>query len=198
MAEGVDFDRHYGRCVLLFGIPYQYTKSHVLRARLDFMREKYQIKDSDFLTFDALRQSAQCVGRVIRSKTDYGLVILADSRYNRQDKRSKFPTWITQFMTESSLNLSTEVAVSQAKTFLREMGQPIDDDTLHTILMTEDQVKKKSAGYKSSSTTIAIEDVGFDGGAVTEVLMNIASNNKNDNNDNASSSNSMDIAVEEF
>ena len=68
----------------------QYTKSHVLRARLDYIREKYQIKDSDFLTFDALRQSAQCIGRVIRSKTDYGLVILlvADStRYNRQDKR---------------------------------------------------------------------------------------------------------------
>jgi hypothetical protein len=28
----------------LFGIPYQYTKSHVLRARLDFMRENYQVR----------------------------------------------------------------------------------------------------------------------------------------------------------
>lgn len=44
------------------------------------MRAHYQIKDNDYLTFDALRQAAQCVGRVIRSKTDYGLVILADSR----------------------------------------------------------------------------------------------------------------------
>ena len=70
-------------------------------------------------------------------------MILADSRYNRQDKRSKFPAWITQFVTESSLNLSTEIAVAQVKTFLREMGQPIDDDILHTILMTEDQVKKR-------------------------------------------------------
>ena len=43
VAEGIDFDNHYGRCVVLFGIPYQYTKSHVLRARLDFMREKYQV-----------------------------------------------------------------------------------------------------------------------------------------------------------
>lgn len=39
------------------------------------------------MTFDAIRQCAQCIGRVIRSKTDYGLVILADSRYNRHDKR---------------------------------------------------------------------------------------------------------------
>lgn len=46
-----------------------------------------QIREGDFLTFDAIRQCAQCIGRVIRSKTDYGLVILADSRYNRHDKR---------------------------------------------------------------------------------------------------------------
>jgi DNA excision repair protein ERCC-2 len=80
VAEGIDFDRHYGRCVIVFGIPYQYTLSHTLRARLDYMRMHHQIKDNDYLTFDALRQAAQCVGRVIRSKTDYGLVILADSR----------------------------------------------------------------------------------------------------------------------
>lgn len=157
VAEGVDFDRHYGRCVILFGIPYQYTKSHVLRARLDFMRDKYQIKDNDFLTFDALRQSAQCVGRVIRSKTDYGLVILADSRYNRQDKRSKFPTWITQFIQESSLNLSTEVAVSQVKTFLKEMSQPIDGEVLNSILMSEDQVKKRSLGMISKVSNNVVE-----------------------------------------
>ena len=39
------------------------------------------------MTFDAIRQCAQCIGRVIRSKTDYGLVVLADSRYNRHEKR---------------------------------------------------------------------------------------------------------------
>lgn len=142
IAEGIDFDRHYGRAVILFGIPYQYTKSPVLKARLgiltviviniiiimsllDFMQTKYQIEDKKFLTFDALRQSAQCVGRVIRSKTDYGLVILADSRYNQRDKKEKFPPWITQFVTEASSNISTDIAVSQIKTFLREMGQPI-------------------------------------------------------------------------
>ena len=74
IAEGIDFDRHYGRAVILFGIPYQYTKSPVLKARLgiiiivisiviviiipslDFMQTKYQIEDKKFLTFDALRQ----------------------------------------------------------------------------------------------------------------------------------------------
>ena len=42
------------------------------------MRDKYQIRENDFLTFDAMRQAAQCVGRVIRGKTDYGMMIFAD------------------------------------------------------------------------------------------------------------------------
>jgi Rad3-related DNA helicase len=62
------------------GVPYQYTLSHVLRARLMYLQEKHQIRDSDFLTFDALRQAAQCVGRVIRSKSDYGVMVFADKR----------------------------------------------------------------------------------------------------------------------
>ena len=88
---GINFDRHYGRAVIMFGVPFQYTLSHVLRARLEYLQTHYQIREQDFLNFDALRQASQCVGRVIRSKTDYGLMIFADSRYNRHDKRSKLP-----------------------------------------------------------------------------------------------------------
>ena len=47
----------------------------MLRARLEYLRETFQIKESDFLAFDAVRQSAQCAGRVIRSKADYGMMV---------------------------------------------------------------------------------------------------------------------------
>lgn len=150
VAEGIDFDRHYGRAVLLFGIPYQYTLSHVLRARLNFMRENYQIRENDFLTFDALRQSAQCIGRVIRSKTDYGVVILADSRYQRQDKKSKFPPWVLQFLRESGINISTDVAIEQLKQFLRQVGQPIEDASLRSILLDEKEVAQLDAHQRYS------------------------------------------------
>ncbi|KAF8822493.1 Dna excision repair helicase, partial [Cardiosporidium cionae] len=111
VAEGIDFDRHYGRCVVLFGVPFQYTLSRILKARLDFMREHYQIQENEFLTFDAMRQAAQCVGRVIRSKADYGLMVFADSRYCRLDKRSKLPPWIQKFLENSHLALTTETAL---------------------------------------------------------------------------------------
>lgn len=32
VAEGIDFDRHYGRCVVMFGVPYQYTLGRILRC----------------------------------------------------------------------------------------------------------------------------------------------------------------------
>lgn len=81
-----------------------------------------------------------CVSPYHHSKTDYGIVILADSRYNRADKRSKLPPWIVQFIRESSLNLSTDLAMDQMKQFLKVAGQPIDQQALQTILFDRDQV----------------------------------------------------------
>src|SRR5690606_25627519 len=91
ISEGIDFDHHYGRCVIVFGIPFVNTESRVLRARLEFLRSQYSIRENEFLTFDAMRNAAQCVGRVIRGKSDYGLMVFADKRYNRLDKRGKLP-----------------------------------------------------------------------------------------------------------
>ncbi|KAJ9543229.1 hypothetical protein OSB04_022936 [Centaurea solstitialis] len=126
VAEGIDFDRHYGRLVIMFGVPFQYTLSRILLARLEYLRETFQIKEGDFLTFDALRQAAQCVGRVIRSKADYGMMIFADKRYTRHDKRSKLPSWILSHLRDAHLNLSTDMAVHIAREFLRKMAQPYD------------------------------------------------------------------------
>jgi DNA excision repair protein ERCC-2 len=141
VSEGINFDRHYGRAVVMFGVPFQYTLSHVLRARLEYLQTHYQIREADFLNFDALRQTSQCVGRVIRSKTDYGLMILADSRYNRHDKRSKLPKWILQFLDEQYLNLSTDMAMTHIRAFLRIMGQPIDVEALQSVLLTVEEAK---------------------------------------------------------
>lgn len=135
----------------MFGVPFQYTLSHVLRARLEYLQTHYQIREQDFLNFDALRQASQCIGRVIRSKTDYGLIILADSRYNRHDKRSKLPKWILQFLTDACLNLSTDMAIQHVKQFLRIMGQPIDQVALQSVLLTLQEVQQMNPPPSSSA-----------------------------------------------
>jgi DNA excision repair protein ERCC-2 len=139
--------------VIMFGIPFQYTLSHVLRARLEYLQTHHQIREQDFLNFDALRQASQCVGRVIRSKTDYGLMIFADSRYNRHDKRSKLPKWILQFLPDAYLNLSTDMALQHVKQFLRLMGQPIDQVALQSVLLTLDEVNRMNPPPMQSTTS---------------------------------------------
>ena len=142
VAEGIDFDRHYGRAVVMYGVPYQYTLSRILRARLEYLRETFQIKESDFLAFDAVRQAAQCVGRVIRSKKDYGLMVFADKRYNSQDKRGKLPGWITTHLREEVLNLSTDMAMQVARTFMRSMSQPFSHDENTQSLLDQAMVDR--------------------------------------------------------
>lgn len=122
VSEGIDFDHHYGRTVLMIGIPFQYTESRILKARLEFLRDHYQIRENDFLSFDAMRHAAQCLGRVLRGKDDYGVMVLADRRFAR--KKSQLPKWIAQALLDADTNLSTDMAIANAKQFLRTMAQP--------------------------------------------------------------------------
>lgn len=122
VSEGIDFDHQYGRTVLCIGVPFQYTESRILKARLEFLRENYRIKENDFLSFDAMRHAAQCLGRVLRGKDDYGIMILADKRFAR--KRGQLPKWINQALLDSETNLSIDMSVAAAKNFLRTMAQP--------------------------------------------------------------------------
>ena len=122
VSEGIDFDHHYGRTVICIGVPFQYTESRILKARLEFLRETYRIRENDFLSFDAMRHAAQCLGRVLRGKDDYGVMVLADRRF--QKKRGQLPKWIAQALYESDTALSTDMAVAAAKKFLKGMAQP--------------------------------------------------------------------------
>ncbi|XP_015599647.1 general transcription and DNA repair factor IIH helicase subunit XPD [Cephus cinctus] len=146
VSEGVDFDHHLGRAVLMFGIPYVYTQSRILKARLEYLRDQFQIRENDFLTFDAMRHAAQCVGRAIRGKTDYGIMVFADKRFSRADKRSKLPKWIQEHLTDSLCNLSTEEAIQISKRWLRQMAQPFTrEDQLGLSLLTKEQLEKEEA-----------------------------------------------------
>ncbi|KAK8236612.1 to 3 [Phyllosticta capitalensis] len=121
VSEGIDFDHHYGRTVLCIGVPFQYTESRILKARLEFLRETYRIKENDFLSFDAMRHAAQCLGRVLRGKDDYGIMVLADRRFQR--KRNQLPKWINQYLTEGDTNMSVDQAAAMARKFLRDMSR---------------------------------------------------------------------------
>lgn len=116
------------------------------------MRETHRIRENEFLSFDAMRHAAQCLGRVLRGKDDYGIMVLADRRF--QKKRAQLPLWINGAMQEVDGNLSTDMAVIAAKRFLREMAQPfkakdqdgvsvwsLDDLRVHQAQQDEERIR---------------------------------------------------------
>lgn len=70
-------------------------------------------------------------------KYDVGMMIFADKRYQRHDKRSKLPGWITAHLRDSHLNLSTDMLLHVARNFMRSMAQPTDASELGKSLLSE-------------------------------------------------------------
>jgi len=134
----------------MFGVPYQYTESRILKARLEYLRDAYRIRESEFLGFDAMRNAAQCVGRVLRGKTDWGLMVFADKRFARADKRAKLPRWINQYITETASNVSTDMAITMSKLFMRKISQNPNENQTGISLWTLEDVLKAQEKQKES------------------------------------------------
>ena len=97
------------------------------------------------MSFLWMMQAAQCLGRVIRSKTDYGIIIFADSRYNRREKREKLPAWVQRYLGQGGgLNLSIDEAIFRSKQFLRDISQSSSSSSaaLSSILLGERDIEE--------------------------------------------------------
>ena len=111
----------------MIGFPVQNSHDPVLLERIRFMVERKQIVDrNEFFEFDTMRQCAQCLGRVMRRKNDYGLMILADSRFTRPGKYEKLPEWIKKCLDIQNINITYEAVFHASSNFYRRMGAPFE------------------------------------------------------------------------
>ncbi|GET90563.1 helicase, putative [Leishmania tarentolae] len=90
ISEGIDFADNHGRCVLVAGIPYSNHTDLFVRLKRDYITavapqrplvNGKHFTGDDWYRNEAMRAVNQCVGRVIRHKEDYGVVLLADERF---------------------------------------------------------------------------------------------------------------------
>ena len=127
----------------MFGTPFMDTRNLAFRARAEFLYAAYHVRMGDFLTFDAVRTAAQCVGRAIRGKTDYAMMVFADSRYVRFGVRGKLPAWILSFLSRPRIGLTTESVAALARDFYRRMGQPFSqEEQLGTSLWSLEDIER--------------------------------------------------------
>lgn len=167
IAEGIDFDRHYGRAVVMFGVPFLPPTDEPLKERLRWMETCLSIPPSEFRNFDAMRQASQCIGRVLRNKTDYGMMLLVDRRFAMNDKRKKLPQWVQECLKEN-VNISVEAAVSVARTFFVQMAQPWDrEKDLGTTLLDFASLVRAGHGEAQPPSILRAEDVADGGTSVS-------------------------------
>lgn len=103
-----------------------------------------------------MRQASQCIGRVLRNKTDYGMMLLVDRRFAMNDKRKKLPNWIQQNLKDNT-NLSVGAAVAVARAFFKEMAQPWEHEKdLGTTLLSR-QALQRMGRLQPSAPLFAIK-----------------------------------------
>ncbi len=99
ISEGLDFADDCARAVIFVGIPYSPAidkKILYKRQYLDAVNSKVEFKGRAWYSLEAVRAVNQAVGRVIRSKDDYGAIILVDTRYKQSNITSLLSKWIRE------------------------------------------------------------------------------------------------------
>jgi len=91
-GEGIDLigERLIGAVVVGVGLPQLCVERDLIRDHF----QKHTAAGFDYAyTFPGMNRVLQAVGRVIRSETDHGVVLLIDSRFNETRYRRLFPPW---------------------------------------------------------------------------------------------------------
>lgn len=114
VSEGIDFSDEYGRAVIITGLPYPSfgdPKVKLKRETADLRFRAWQkngggmaassaegnvkvLSGSEWYTVQAIRAVNQAVGRAIRHKNDYGVVLLCDERFSAKNIQGQVSKWL--------------------------------------------------------------------------------------------------------
>jgi DNA excision repair protein ERCC-2 len=91
-GEGIDLvgERLIGAVIVGVGLPQLCVERNLIR---DYFQKQNAAGFEYAYTFPGMNRVLQAVGRVIRSDTDCGVVLLIDARFNETRYRRLFPVW---------------------------------------------------------------------------------------------------------
>ncbi len=91
-GEGIDLvgDQLIGAIIVGVGLPQLCVERDLIR---DYFKDKTGFGFEYAYTFPGMNRALQATGRVIRSETDRGVVLLIDARFREPRYRRLFPAW---------------------------------------------------------------------------------------------------------
>ncbi|OHS92877.1 DNA repair helicase UVH6 [Tritrichomonas foetus] len=133
-SNGIDFSGAYGRCCILFGLPEPQKINSIIKSRAEFLDKQFQISKEVFQIFNSIRIASSCFSKVLSSKSDYSIILLADPRYEKEDYITSLPAWVRKCITQNQINQSVDDAIDQAKGFYLKMTQPFKHNKESIVL----------------------------------------------------------------
>jgi chromosome transmission fidelity protein 1 len=117
LSEGINFSDRLGRAVIVVGLPFPNAHSAEWKAKMEYISAKASVASvpgamggsigggaggeaagkaaaREFYENATMRAVNQAVGRAIRHKDDYAVILLLDRRYGTSRIQGKLPGWI--------------------------------------------------------------------------------------------------------
>jgi DNA excision repair protein ERCC-2 len=106
-GEGIDLvgDRLIGVAVVGIGLPQICLERDLIR---EFWQNSGRSGFDYAYTFPGMNRVLQAVGRLIRTETDRGVVLLIDERFARRTQRALFPSWWNATAARSAVEIATQ------------------------------------------------------------------------------------------
>jgi DNA excision repair protein ERCC-2 len=119
IARAIDLRSHYGRAVVILGYPMDEVNIPAIGLRAKYMDSKFQFPTDKFIKWNSLRSALSCLSTILSSKSDYGVILLVDRRYDEAEiKDEMLPLWIRGFLTQATMGQGVEEAKEQTRKFL--------------------------------------------------------------------------------
>jgi hypothetical protein len=100
VSEGINFSDHYARAVIVVGIPYPAVNDTFVKLKRVYQDEKHKeeqdvhVSGETWYKQQAFRAINQSVGRCIRHKYDFGVILLLDPRFHQQNVKDNLSRWL--------------------------------------------------------------------------------------------------------
>ncbi|KAK6588019.1 helicase [Cryptosporidium xiaoi] len=93
VSEGINFSDRACRGVIIAGLPFPSITDPRVSLKKQYMDES-NMDGRQWYNQQAIRAVNQAIGRVVRHKNDYGIIVLADRRFSQFGIYSKLSKWI--------------------------------------------------------------------------------------------------------
>ncbi|KAF7457059.1 DNA repair helicase [Cryptosporidium felis] len=93
VSEGINFSDNACRGVIIAGLPFPSITDPKVSLKKQYMDES-NMDGRQWYNQQAIRAVNQAIGRVVRHRNDFGVIILADKRFNQHNIYTRLSKWI--------------------------------------------------------------------------------------------------------